>query len=135
MPALKKISYPNFYFYDVANKKQVKLDATKDTVRLHKGSTKGRGPGKYFRVAGTKNGQKFSRMIDEDTYTKLKEKLKTKSPKKSTKKSKKPKKSLCNRSKSNVKKSKTKCMKSKTCTWVSGKKGSRKGYCRRGSRK
>ena len=134
---LREIKFPNIYFYNTSTKKQVKLDASKDSVKVYTGSTKGRGPGKYWRVAGVKDGQKFSRMIGEETYKMLKSQLAGKSPKKSAKKSKakKSKKSLCNRSKSGVRKSKAKCMKSKTCSWVSGKRGSRKGYCRRGSRK
>ncbi len=128
--------WPHFQFYDVTTDKKIKVH--KDKIKLKSGSTKNKkGPGKYYAivaVGANSNGNDIYRFTNEETFKKLKTKLKggsKKSPKKSP--------SRCNMVKSK-KKTKDKCMKSKKCTWVKGKKSTRKsparkGYCRKASSK
>lgn len=129
---LKSDKWPNFYFYDVTCDKKIKVH--KDDVKLKKGSTKGRGPGSYYAVVAVKqnsNGNDIYKWIDESTYNKLKTMFKKGTAKASRKSP-----SRCNSLASGKKKTKTACMKSKKCSWVKGKRKSRKsparkGYCRK----
>lgn len=128
---LTKDRWPNIYFYDVRQTKQVKVNV-KD-CKLKSGSTKGHGPGKYFQIIAMKPGRldyNLYKFISEDSFTDLSKKMK--GGKVTSKKS--P--SACNRnSRTGKKKSKKQCS-GKSCSWVkgrraSGKTKSRKGYCRR----
>lgn len=131
---LTKDRWPNIYFYDVRQDKQVKVDC-KD-CKLKSGSTKGHGLGKYFQIIAVKPGKldyNLYKFLSEGKYDEYKALMKgsKKSPKVSKKKP-----SRCNTLKSGKKKSKKRCVRSKTCSWVKGKRGStrspsRKGYCRK----
>ena len=112
--------WPTFYFYDVRADKRVKVNE-KD-IKLKSGSTKGHGPGKYFQIVANKPGKlKYDlyKFVSEEKFLMLKDKMKSnkKSPR------------YCNQS------PKAKCEKSRKCSWIKGKRGSRKGYCRKLSKK
>lgn len=129
---LRTDKWPNFYFYDVTADKKIKVH--KDDITVKKYSTKGRGLGSSFAVVAVgqnSNGNNINKWINEETYNELKQKLKTKT---TTKSKKSP--TRCNTYVSGKKKKKSACIKSKKCTWVKGrrktrKSPARKGYCRK----
>ena len=121
---LPKDKWPTIHFYDVSKDKQVKVDAS--DCYLKSGSTKGHGPGRYFQIVADKPGRldyKLYKFVSEEKFKELKELMKASpKPKKSRK---------CNMTASGKKVTKAKCIKKNSCTWVKGKRGSRKGYCRK----
>ena len=132
---LPKDRFPYIYFYDVRTDKKVKVHV--DDVKLKSGSTKGHGPGRYFQAVAMQPGRltyNLYKFMSEEKYDYFKSKMKgsrSKSRSRSRSRSRTPKKSRCNQTKSGKRVKKTTCKKSKKCSWVQGKRGTRRGYCRK----
>lgn len=129
MAPLSTCKWPNFYFYDLVAKKQVKVNAEDKTVKFKTGTTK-RGH-KYYQI----NHGKMYRFLKEDDFKKLKAASQGKSSRSASPKSKKTKpkakKSHCRTLKSGRPRTAKSCKKrTKSCTWISKNKHSKRGYCR-----
>lgn len=124
---LPKDKWPHIYFYDV--RKQDKVKVHKDHLKLKSGSTKGHGPGKYFQLIAVKSGRRdydLYKFVSEEKYDMYKQLLAGKTSVKKSKPKSKPRSSRCNKKTRDACKSST-----RTCSWIKGVRGQRKGYCRK----
>lgn len=113
--------WPYVHFFDVSQKARVQIDASVYPIAFRTGSTKGRGPGKYYSLVCMRPGEcKLVKFVSRDTFMTLRKASKGGSRRKSK----------CNT------KSKRSCKKSKTCAYVPRRKATRtksarKSYCRK----
>lgn len=128
--------WPYVHFYDVAARKTVKINGLEVPLHFLMGSTKGHGPGTYYRVKCTRPGQcALTKFLSRDAFMTLR--CAYKSRKTSRAKSmRSPRKSSCHNKAMRSKRPARTCKRSKKCTWVKSRratrtKSGRKGYCRK----